>query len=176
MEEKKLTRRLAEIAENLHRKELTRLERSKLVAEWVELVGGEKPVQVAQVSGGRGIEGGDSKAARDLGLSRYDVRRSKKVAGLTDEAVEAAKELGLDDNMAAIGREIAAEVEKIFEAKINPETIRSRARRKARSNDQDGENPRQSTVSVDAVDAKPDPVAEVNANAGCCRVTPAHPC
>lgn len=109
------TRRLAEIAENLHRKELTKLERSKLVAEWVELVGGEKPVQVAQVSGGRGIEGGDSKAARDLGLSRYEVLRSKKVAGLTDEAVEAAKELGLDDNQTAL---LKAAREKTAEAQV----------------------------------------------------------
>jgi len=65
------------------------LERSKLVAEWVELVD-EKPRQVDAVSkGGRGKEGGTRKAARDLGLSDADVRRSKKIANLSPEAQQA---------------------------------------------------------------------------------------
>ena len=74
----------------LHRNDLTALERSKLVAEWVELVD-EKPRQVDAVSkGGRGKEGGTRKAARDLGLSDADVRRSKKIANLSPEAQQAA--------------------------------------------------------------------------------------
>jgi len=51
------TRRLVEITENLHRAELTALERSNMVEEWAELTG-ENLRQVVAVSGGRGKEGG----------------------------------------------------------------------------------------------------------------------
>ena len=52
--------RLWEIAENLHRADLTALERSEMIAEWVRLTGrGVPPTrrklpQVGDVSGGRG--------------------------------------------------------------------------------------------------------------------------
>ena len=42
------------------------------------------------------------KAARELGMSEIDVRRSLKVASLTPEAKEAAQQLGLDDNRSAM--------------------------------------------------------------------------
>jgi phage replication-related protein YjqB (UPF0714/DUF867 family) len=85
-------------AENLHRAELTKLERDEHIAEWVKLTG-EKLGQVVQVSakGGRGIEGGISKAARELPVSgdtdeakRKNVERALKIAGLSDEAKAAA--------------------------------------------------------------------------------------
>ena len=87
--------RLREIAENLHRNELTALERSTLVAEWCELIG--QSAQLEQIESkredGRGHrpEGGDAKAARELNLSRGEVQRSKKVASLSPEAREAAR-------------------------------------------------------------------------------------
>lgn len=72
------------------------MEPDKLVAEWGRLVGKEnKPAQVAQVSlGGRGNKGGESEAARQLGLDRDDVRRAIKVASITPEAQQAAHEVG----------------------------------------------------------------------------------
>ena len=91
---------LAEIAENLHRAELTALERDEHIAEWVRLTeekakaagSEEKPGQLAQVStkGGRGKKSGISAASRDLGLERTQVRRAIKVAGITPDAKEAA--------------------------------------------------------------------------------------
>jgi hypothetical protein len=64
----------------LHRAELTALERGRLVKEWAELVGENKPAQVQHVSGGQGAQvdhpdsryqkRGTSKAARQLNLSR----------------------------------------------------------------------------------------------------------
>jgi hypothetical protein len=150
---------MIEITENLHRAELTALERSKLVsewceltgeklnqlesvsggrgnksgqreaarqlgltqpevqrsvrvaslspeaqavAEWCELVGENKPAQVAQVSGGRGVRGGESETARQLGIERRDVQRSKAVASLSPEAQAVAVEEGLDNNRSAL--------------------------------------------------------------------------
>jgi ParB-like chromosome segregation protein Spo0J len=111
---------LAEVAENLHRSELTVQERSEHIERWLELLEekrkrdaeetakldeeheGQKPGQVARVSGGRGKEGGVSAAARELGLERTEVRRALKIASITPEAKEAAKAAGIDDNQAKL--------------------------------------------------------------------------
>ena len=77
------------------------MERDKLIAEWCRLVGKEnKHAQVAQVyTGGRGNKGGESEAARQLGLDRDDVRRAVKVASLSPEAQQAAHDVGLADKV-----------------------------------------------------------------------------
>lgn len=94
--------RLIEISENLHRAELSALERAQLMKEWVELTG-QKPVQVEQVSkGGRGNRSGEAEAARQLGVDRVDVHRSLKIASLSPEAQEVARENGLADNKSAL--------------------------------------------------------------------------
>jgi ParB family chromosome partitioning protein len=101
---------LSEIAENLHRAELTVLQRDEQVARWIELTAVKedlpdsesKPVQPAQVSGGRGNKGGLSDAARELGIERTDAHRAIKVAALSPEAKAAAVETGLDDNRSAL--------------------------------------------------------------------------
>jgi hypothetical protein len=92
--------RMWEIAENLHRAELTALERSEQIAEWVRLAG--KLFQDETVSGGRGNEGGVRKAARQLGVNHVDAHRSMKIAGLSDEAKAAAREAGLENNRSAL--------------------------------------------------------------------------
>jgi ParB family chromosome partitioning protein len=92
---------LWEIAENLHRAELTALERDEQIARWVELTS-DKPVQSEQVYGGRGNQGGLSAATRELGIDRADAWRAIKTASLTEEAKEAAREAGLDDNRTAL--------------------------------------------------------------------------
>ena len=97
--------RLIEISENLHRAELTALERSELTAEWIRLTSpADKPFQVETVSakGGRGKEGGVNAAARELGISKTDAHRAVKVAALSPEAKEAARDAGLADNQAAL--------------------------------------------------------------------------
>ena len=76
------------------------LERDEQVARWVEL---SKLRQSNEVSvGGRGKRGGTSAASKELGLSEPDARRATKVASLSDEAKEAAREVGLDDNRTAL--------------------------------------------------------------------------
>jgi ParB-like chromosome segregation protein Spo0J len=89
--------KLWEIAENLHRAELTQLERSEQVAEWIRLTGqsDRKP------QGGR-PEGGIAAAARDLGIQETDAKRSVRVDSLSDEAKAAAVKHHLDDNRSAL--------------------------------------------------------------------------
>lgn len=101
-----IDRRRWEIAENLHRSELTALERDQHVAEWIKLTeeSDRKVTQPVSVSnkGGRGKESGVRKAAKELGVNREDARRAVKVASLTEEAKEVAREVGLDDNRSAL--------------------------------------------------------------------------
>ena len=104
--------RLWEISENLHRSELTVLERSEQVSEWVSLTEAKISTSVSgQVDhkprGGRPT-GGVAAASREIGVDRNEARRSDKIASLTDEAKEAAKEAGLDDNQTALLKIAAA--------------------------------------------------------------------
>lgn len=104
--------RMWEIAENLHRAELTALERDENVAEWIKLAEEEarlKSVQSAPKSksasnpkGAGRKAAGVSAASRDLGIESTDAKRAVKVASLTPEAKEAAREVGLDDNRSAL--------------------------------------------------------------------------
>jgi hypothetical protein len=103
----------------LHRAELTTLERSSQVAEWVTLSEGKtggKPVQPEQVSkGGRGNKGGVAAASRELGVDRSEVNRSIKIADISDEAKEAATAAGLANNQTALLKVAAAPVEQQVE-------------------------------------------------------------
>jgi ParB-like chromosome segregation protein Spo0J len=91
---------MAEISENLHRKELSEIERAELVAKWAEISARPAPGVLRQVdakppTGGR-PRGGVRQVARDLGLSEPDVRRSVKIAALSPEAKAVARETGAD--------------------------------------------------------------------------------
>jgi hypothetical protein len=126
--------RLAEIAENLHRVELTRLERGELEAEWVRLTAEQevsgKDFQKPQ--GGR-PEGGTSKAARELPIpgktddsKRKHLDDSIKINSMSAEAKAAAREVGLDNNRTAL---IAAAKE--TGPKKQVEALKERAKVKA---------------------------------------------
>jgi hypothetical protein len=101
---------LWEIAENLHRAELTVLERDTQLARWITLSAERKlqSVQNAPIvtrrQDGRGHrqESGISAAARELGVDETDAKRANKVASLSDEAKQEARDLGLDDNRSAL--------------------------------------------------------------------------
>lgn len=91
-----------EIAENLHRSELSALEHDEHVAEWVRLTDDAISRQVdAKIGRGR-PEGGTRAAARELGISEPDARRAKKTAALAPEAKQAARDAKLDDNRSAL--------------------------------------------------------------------------
>ena len=93
--------RLWEIAENLHRAELTKLERDDNIAEWIKITERISGQFDRKLSVGR-PEGGVAAAARELGVEESDAKRAVRVASLSDEAKEAARETGLDNNRSAL--------------------------------------------------------------------------
>lgn len=112
----KVEAELWEIAENLHRADLTALQRTTSIGRWIKLTANkialdqmDKPGQVGPVSGkgGRGLKGGINAAARELGISETTAKRSVRIAeGLKPSAQKEAVKLGLDDNQKVL--EIAA--------------------------------------------------------------------
>ena len=94
--------RLREIAENLHRAELTALERAEHIAEWVRLT---EQKQKGAETAGAGCAGsrkdgrragpqhkpsGINAATRELGIDRSEAQRAVKIAGIAEEAKRAA--------------------------------------------------------------------------------------
>jgi hypothetical protein len=103
-----------QIAENLHRRDLTVLEHSELVSDWIELAD-QRPGQVVRKPNGGRPEGGIAQAARTLPISgktkdgrRKSIARSMKIAKMSPDAKRAAQAAGLADNQSAL-LEIAAQ-------------------------------------------------------------------
>src|ERR1700680_1454095 len=97
-----LDRELQEIAENLHRAELTVLERDTQIARWAEVLAAKERQVDAPSGGAQPADKGIKKAARDLNISEPDARRAVKVASISDKAKQAARDAGLDDNRTAL--------------------------------------------------------------------------
>ena len=76
--------KLWEIAENLHRAELTVQERSEHVAEWVRLAEQKQSAQLAPK--GHRPRGGMNDAARELKLTRQKVRRAVKIDSIIPQS------------------------------------------------------------------------------------------
>lgn len=92
--------RLWEIAENLHRADLTKLERDENVAEWIKIT-----ERISSQSGTKSVgrpESGVNAAARELGVGKTDAHSAVKVAAMSNEAKDAARETGLDNNRSAL--------------------------------------------------------------------------
>jgi ParB-like chromosome segregation protein Spo0J len=109
-----------EIVENLHRAELTTLERSTQIAEYAELAKERRQSrqldenEKSKREDGRGhrTEGGRAAASRDLGISEASVRRAETIAALTPEGKEAARQAGIDDNQSKLLQAAKAAPEK----------------------------------------------------------------
>jgi len=129
--------KLWEIAENLHRADLSVMERSQQVAEWVRLTEERihlKSAQVEQKSktaenpkGSGRKETGISAASRELGIDRNSARRSVIIASIPTEAKQAAVDAGLDNNQSALER-IAKADDPVAEVAVITEEKASRAR------------------------------------------------
>jgi ParB-like chromosome segregation protein Spo0J len=103
MEGNETDARMWQLIENVHRAELTALERAESVAELVQLVRtSEKGGQVGHPGGNQPHDRGISRAAKALGFTRQEVRRSLEIAGISPEAKATAKEKGLDKKQSAL--------------------------------------------------------------------------
>jgi ParB/RepB/Spo0J family partition protein len=123
----KTERRLWTLAENLHRADLTALQRAEWVTKWEKLIKRQKGAQKAQ---SRGQDKGLSKTAKGLGMTREEVRRSRQVAGISPKAKRVAEAMGLADNQSAL-LEVAKESEDLQVAKARQ--LAKRKRKKANS-------------------------------------------
>lgn len=91
------------IIENLHRAELTVLERADYIEEIRALL--EMRAKGGQVAPPGGQQPGDvgiNKTAEALGFTREEVRRAKEIAGISAEAKAEARKLAFDDNQSAL--------------------------------------------------------------------------
>lgn len=125
---------LLEISENLHRAELTALQRDEQIARWIELTSAKREVetvsaQVAPKSPGR-PESGINAAARELGIERTAAQRAVKVASLSPEAKQVAVDTGLDNN-----RTVLIAAAKLPEPEKQVEVIRVHAKPVAKPSD-----------------------------------------
>jgi ParB family transcriptional regulator, chromosome partitioning protein len=94
-------RRLWTIAENLHRTELTTVQRSEQIAEWIRLTAEKVSSQVATKPHGGRPGSGVNAAARELGITKDEAHRAVKIDSITPEAKEALRAAKLDNNQAA---------------------------------------------------------------------------
>jgi hypothetical protein len=101
-----------EIAENLHRADLTTLQRNEQVAEWIVLTEADAAERVlSQVAtkplGGRPSVGIRA-AARKLGVDKDSAYRATKIAKISSAAKDAARSAGLENNQSALLKIAAA--------------------------------------------------------------------
>jgi ParB/RepB/Spo0J family partition protein len=103
MEGGKVQRQLWTVAENLHRADLTKLQRAEAVTQWGQLIKElDKDGQVAHPGGKQPHDKGVSKVAKGLGVTRETVRRSGKIARISPSAKAAAEAAGLAGNEDAL--------------------------------------------------------------------------
>jgi ParB family chromosome partitioning protein len=95
-----------EIAENLHRSDLTELQRKQQIAEWIaiteqELLDGVSAQVAPKPLGGR-PRSGINAASRELGIERTEAQRAVKIGSISERAREAAVAAKLDNNQSAL--------------------------------------------------------------------------
>jgi ParB family chromosome partitioning protein len=96
-------RQLWQDGENLWRAGLTALEKAEAIARLTRNAQKLARTNPGNVKGGeQPRDKGVSKSARRLGLTRETIRRARKIAGISPDAKEAAKECGLDRNQDAL--------------------------------------------------------------------------
>jgi len=82
--------RMWEIAENLHRAELTKLQRAEQIEEWRNIMVQVEPRPTERAT------------AAALGVHKSEVHRAAEIASITPEAKQAAADAGIDDNQSKL--------------------------------------------------------------------------
>jgi ParB family transcriptional regulator, chromosome partitioning protein len=149
--------RILQLIENLYRAELTALQHAEDLAELIELVQADKGGQLAQAGGKQPHDRGVSRAAKALGFSRREVRRSLQIAKITVEAKAKAVEVGFDkkqSRLLTIAKEEGAEaqlakIDEMTEARSSGSKTSPSSKTKAKSS----KTKAKKTASNDAVDA-----------------------
>jgi len=131
----KIERQLWVLAENLHRADLTAVQRAESVVKWEKLIKRRDGGGDTQSAGRQPKDKGISQTAKDLDTTREEVRRSRQIAGISPEAKRAAKAAGLADNQSAL-LEIANEPEKAQLAKVDQLSKRKRKKKRVLSADE----------------------------------------
>lgn len=104
--------RLWEIAENLHRADLSDDERRKHIAEWVRLTAEKVLHDATPLAGGeQPKEKAIRKASKELGVSAATVSRAVTAETLTTEAKAKADELGIEHTEAVRAKQIAGKTQ-----------------------------------------------------------------
>jgi hypothetical protein len=127
--------RMWEIAENLHRAELTVQERADHIKEWIDLCEKGISSQVATKPKGGRPQSGVNAASPLLGISKDQAHRAVKIASISPEAKVAAAVLGIDDNQS-----------KLLAVATVPAPQQAEMARKVASNSNIKENPRASLL------------------------------
>lgn len=86
--------RLWEISENLHRAELSAVERAEHIDEWRKLTLAKVGADGAPLGGAQPSDKGIGKTAKALGVSEDTVKRAAKIAGLPEPVRQQAREEG----------------------------------------------------------------------------------
>lgn len=82
------------------RAELTALERSEHIAEWIRLT--DKGAQLGPPGGAQPNDKGIKRATKELGVERTQVQRAVKIDSITPEAKEVARQEGLSISQRAL--------------------------------------------------------------------------
>jgi hypothetical protein len=98
----KIDAEMWEISENLHRADLTMLQRSEQIARWIELQKQKRDALAVPIKMKGRKQGGINGAARGLGIEKGEAHRAGYIAALSPEAKVAAREYGLDNNKGAL--------------------------------------------------------------------------
>jgi ParB-like chromosome segregation protein Spo0J len=133
--------RKCQIAENLHRGELTKLERAEQTGEWLELTESEERISGKNVQKKRGRpESGDAKAARKLPISgkttdakRKRIAADRKIRALDPVVKEAIIEAGLDDDAGKLKEIVGQKTTKAQIAKVGELKAGSRKKKPSAS-------------------------------------------
>jgi Bifunctional DNA primase/polymerase, N-terminal len=155
------------LAELFHQPRKTVLERAELAKQCVEIVR-QKVGQSARPRGGRQpTDKGLGTAERILGVSRRDLGRLLKIAGIQPKAKEEARRAGLDDNQNALleiaGGPVGKQVERVRE--LNEQYADGRRKPSATTNSKNSAEssaagPKKKRVPVDDESDKSEPEPE----------------